>query len=190
MCFHQPAQRRCRIVEQPDQRPDDSRRLCGGTSVDMPTAMPLVPFSSRFGSCAGSSGRLVERAVEVRHPIDRALPELGEQHLRSTRQPRLGVAHRGERLRVVLRAPVAVAVDDRIAVRERLRHVHHGLVAGRGRRADGTCRARRRRFAPPSSASSRPRGRGRSSRRRCAAAPASGRRRCAASARSRITYIE
>ena len=32
-----------------------SRRLCGGTSVAMPTAMPVVPFSSRFGSRAGST---------------------------------------------------------------------------------------------------------------------------------------
>src|SRR3546814_10174269 len=30
-----------------------SPRLCGGTSVAMPTAMPVVPLSSRCGSRAG-----------------------------------------------------------------------------------------------------------------------------------------
>ena len=32
-----------------------SRRLCGGTFVAMPTAIPLVPFTSRFGNRAGST---------------------------------------------------------------------------------------------------------------------------------------
>jgi hypothetical protein len=32
-----------------------SARLCGGTFVAMPTAMPEVPFTSRFGNCAGST---------------------------------------------------------------------------------------------------------------------------------------
>src|SRR5262249_44496132 len=51
--------------------------------------------------------------------------------LRVTREPRLGVAHRGERLRVVLRAPIALAVDERITEAERLRHVRHRFVARR-----------------------------------------------------------
>jgi hypothetical protein len=32
-----------------------SRRLCGGMSVAMPTAMPVAPLSSTFGRRAGSS---------------------------------------------------------------------------------------------------------------------------------------
>ncbi len=31
-----------------------SRRLCGGMSVAMPTAMPIEPFSSTCGTRAGS----------------------------------------------------------------------------------------------------------------------------------------
>jgi hypothetical protein len=31
-----------------------SRRLCGGMSVAMPTAMPDPPFNKRFGTRAGS----------------------------------------------------------------------------------------------------------------------------------------
>ena len=32
-----------------------SPRLCGGTFVAMPTAMPVEPFTSRFGSRDGST---------------------------------------------------------------------------------------------------------------------------------------
>ena len=32
-----------------------SRRLCGGMSVAMPTAMPVVPLSSTLGRRAGST---------------------------------------------------------------------------------------------------------------------------------------
>ena len=32
-----------------------SPRLCGGMLVAMPTAMPVVPFTSRFGNAAGST---------------------------------------------------------------------------------------------------------------------------------------
>ncbi len=74
--------------------------------------------------------RLVQGAVEVRHPVHRALPQLGQQHLGIARQARLGVAHGGEGLGIVRRAPVALAVDQRVAVAERLGHQHHGLVAG------------------------------------------------------------
>ena len=30
-----------------------SERLCGGMLVAMPTAMPVVPFNSRFGTLVG-----------------------------------------------------------------------------------------------------------------------------------------
>ena len=107
-----------------------SRRLCGGMSVAMPTAMPVRAVQQHVRQARRQQLRLLERAVEVRLPVDRALAELGQQHVRVGRQPRLGVAHRREGLRIVGRAPVALAVDDRIAVRERLRHQHHRLVAG------------------------------------------------------------
>ena len=32
-----------------------SRRLCGGMFVAIPTAIPLAPFTSRFGNAAGST---------------------------------------------------------------------------------------------------------------------------------------
>ncbi|MNT00146.1 hypothetical protein D3C72_1345660 [compost metagenome] len=75
--------------------------------------------------------RLVEGAVEVRPPVRRALAQLAEQHFGITRQPRFGVTHGGEGLGIIRRTPVALAVDQRVAIAERLGHQHHGFVAGR-----------------------------------------------------------
>ncbi|MNB94408.1 hypothetical protein D3C75_415590 [compost metagenome] len=75
--------------------------------------------------------RLVQRTVEVRAPIRRALAQFAEQHFGITRQPRFGVTHGGEGLGIIRRTPVALAVDQRIAIAERLGHQHHGFVAGR-----------------------------------------------------------
>ena len=44
---------------------------------------------------------LFERAVEVGLPVDRAVRELGQQHFGITRELRLRVTHRRERLRIV-----------------------------------------------------------------------------------------
>jgi len=54
-----------------------------------------------------------------------------QQHFGDRRQLGFGVAHRRERFRVVAGAEVALALDQRIAVRERLRHQHQRFVAGR-----------------------------------------------------------
>ncbi len=84
----------------------------------------------QVGQARRQGGRLVQGAVEVRHPVHRALAQFGQQHFRVTRQARLGVTHGGEGLGIVRRTPVALAVDQGVAVAERLRHQHHGLVAG------------------------------------------------------------
>jgi len=39
-----------------------SERLCGGTFVDIPTAIPEEPFNRRFGSFAGSTSGSVSRS--------------------------------------------------------------------------------------------------------------------------------
>ncbi len=84
----------------------------------------------KVGQTRRQRRRFVERAIEIRHPIHRALSQLAEQHLGIARQTRLGVAHRGKGLRIVRGAPVALTVDQRIAIAEWLRHQHHGLVTG------------------------------------------------------------
>ena len=67
------------------------------------------------------------RAVVVRPERDRALLDLGEHLVRDTRQPALGVAHRGGAV-AVERAEVARAVHQWITQRERLRHADQRLV--------------------------------------------------------------
>ena len=73
--------------------------------------------------------RLLGRAVVVGDEVDRAFVDLVEQQSRDRREPRLGVAH-GRRAVAVARAEVALAVDQRIAQREVLRHAHERVVGG------------------------------------------------------------
>ena len=71
---------------------------------------------------------LLQRGVEVGDPVHRTLIELRQQRLRKAGEPRLRVAHGGERLGIVHGTPVPLAVNQRITKTERLRHQHHGLV--------------------------------------------------------------
>ncbi len=71
--------------------------------------------------------RLLERAVVVRHEVDRALVDLVEQQLRDRREARFRVTHR-RRAVAVARAEVALAVDQRVAHREVLRQAHQRVV--------------------------------------------------------------
>ena len=75
--------------------------------------------------------RLVHRAIEVGFPVDSALSKLTQQHIGVVAQTRFGIAHGRERLGVVLTTPVALTIHQRVAIGKRLRHEHHGLVAGR-----------------------------------------------------------
>ncbi|RMR97574.1 hypothetical protein ALP75_200059 [Pseudomonas syringae pv. actinidiae] len=73
----------------------------------------------------------VECAVKVRHPVRSALTQLAEQHFGIARQTRLGVTHGSEGLGIIRRTPVTLPVYQRVAIAERLRHQHHGFIAGR-----------------------------------------------------------
>ena len=74
---------------------------------------------------------LVHGAVEIGEPLHRALSQFGEQGIRESREPRFGVPHGREGLRIVDGAPVPLAVDERVAEGEGLRHQDHRFVAGR-----------------------------------------------------------
>ena len=120
---------RGRFVEQPDAGTRDLAQVVRrdvGRHADRDAGGAV---EQHVRHARGQPRRLLQRAVEVRHPVDRALAELGQQQLRHRRQARFGIAHRRERLGIFLRAEVALAIDERIAVRERLRHQHHRLVA-------------------------------------------------------------
>ena len=121
-----------------------SPRLCGGMLVAMPTAMPPEPLTSRFGNARRQDRRLLLRVVEVRREVD-ACPcrcRRGARPRSARGAPRCSV---GRRRVAVDRAVVALAVDERVAHREVLRHADQRVVDATRRRAGGTCRARRRR---------------------------------------------
>ena len=75
----------------------------------------------------GEDGRLLEGLVVVRDHVDRVLLEVAEELLGDALHPDLGVAHRGRAV-AVDGAEVAVAVDERDAQREVLRHADDGVV--------------------------------------------------------------
>ena len=57
-----------------------SPRLCGGMLVAMPTAMPVVPLISRFGTLRRQDRRLELLVVVVRLPVDGLFVDV-RQHL-------------------------------------------------------------------------------------------------------------
>ena len=104
-----------------------SLRLCGGMLVAMPTAMPLAPLTSRLGTRRREHDRLVLGLVEVGIEIDGFLVDVREQLFGDSREARLGVPHGRGRI-AIDRAEVALAVDQRIAHAEILRHAHQRVV--------------------------------------------------------------
>ena len=94
----------------------------------------------------GQDDRLLLLAVIGGAEIDRVLVDAVEQRRRDRRQPALGVAHRRRVIAVDI-AEIALAVDQRIALREILREPHQRVVDATGRHAGETCRSRRRRRA-------------------------------------------
>ena len=75
-------------------------------------------------------GRFFQGAVEIGIPVHGAVADFAQQHFGDGREFGFGIAHRRERFRVVARAEIALAFDQRIAIRERLRHQHQGFVTG------------------------------------------------------------
>ena len=77
----------------------------------------------------GQDDRLAQRGVVVVAEVDGLVADVAQQLFGDRRQARFGVAHGGGAV-AVERAEVALAVHQRVAQRERLRHAHHGLVRG------------------------------------------------------------
>ncbi len=104
-----------------------SPRLWGGMLVAMPTAMPPEPLTSRLGNLDGSTDGSLQRAVVVLPELDRILVEVVEHGAGDLGEPAFGVAV-GRRRIVVDGAEVALAVDQREAHGEVLRHAHQRVV--------------------------------------------------------------
>ena len=83
-----------------------------------------------MGQPRGQYYRLLHGAIEVGRPLHGALAQFTQQHVGKFGELGLGVAHRREGFGVVWATPVTLAIHQRVAVAERLRHQHHGFIAG------------------------------------------------------------
>ena len=92
--------------------------------------MPGGAVDEQVGRARRQHRRLLLLAVVVRHEVDRLLVDVGEHLGGELLQPALGVAV-GRRRVAVDRAEVALAVDQRVAHGEVLRHAHQRLVGRR-----------------------------------------------------------
>ena len=81
----------------------------------------------QVGKLGRQDHRLLERGIVVLAELHRALVEVVEQRVRDLGQPALGIPLRCRRI-AVDRAEVALAVDQRQAHGEVLRHAHQGVV--------------------------------------------------------------
>ena len=125
---HQLLPRRLRVVDHHQAGVDDFaevvRRNVGGhahcntgRSVD-----------EKIRELRRKNGRLAQRTVVVRNPVDCLFVDVVTQQLfGETREPHFGVAHRRRRI-IVERAEVALTVDKLIAHRKILRHAYNGVV--------------------------------------------------------------
>src|SRR5438105_4813578 len=100
--------------------------MCSASST--PTA--TRPATRRWCSWRSPSPIAIH-SLTARATGARRMTPSPAQHLGVLRELRFRVAHGREGLGVILRAPVALAVNEWIAIGEGLRHEHHRLVAGR-----------------------------------------------------------
>ncbi len=109
---------------------DRSDRLAQVVRRDVgrhPHSDPGGAVDKQVGEARRQDKGLLLGFVVVRSPLDRVGVDVTQHLGREPRQARLGVPHRGRWI-VVDRAEVALAVDQHVAQRERLRHAGEGVV--------------------------------------------------------------
>ena len=97
--------------------------------VAIPTAMPGAAVDEQVREARRQHDRLLRAAVVGRAEVDRVLVDVAQHLAGEAREPRLGVAHRRGGVAVDV-AEVPVAVDERVAHRERLREPDERVVDG------------------------------------------------------------
>ena len=116
-----------RIIDQGDAGVDHLAQIVRrhvGRHADRDAARTV---DQKVGELRRQDGGLPVGVVVVRAKVDRVLVDVGEQRIGRLRQARLGVAHRRRRI-AVHRAEIALAVDQRQAHGEILRHAHQRIV--------------------------------------------------------------
>ena len=115
-----------------------SVRLCGGMLVAMPTAMPARAVDQQVGNARGQDFGLDFAFVVIGAEIDGFLVDVFEQRGGDAREAGFGVPHGRGRI-AIDGAEISLAVDQRIAHGESLRHADQRVVDRARRRADGIC---------------------------------------------------
>ena len=125
--LHDLGQRCQRIVHQRDASVDNLgqvvRRNFGG-HADRDSVRSV---DEQVGNSRGQRQRLDRGVIEVGDEIDGVLVDVGKQFFCDLRHARLGVPISRRRI-AIDRAEVTLAVDQRIAQRERLRHAYHRVI--------------------------------------------------------------
>ena len=127
--LHDVGERGLRVVHQRDAGVDDlgevvRRNLGGHADGDSVRAV-----HEQVGNARGQHQRLDRGVVEVGDEIDGVFVDVGQQLFGDLGHARFGVSVGRGRI-AIDGAEVALAIDQRIAQRERLRHAHHGVVHG------------------------------------------------------------
>jgi hypothetical protein len=125
--LHQLVERRIRRLDQLQRGVDDLGRIVRrdiGRHADG-DAVGAVHQQVREG--CRQHARLIRALVVIGLEVDRILVDAFQQGGRRLGQPGLGVTHGGRGV-AIHRAEIALAVDQRDAEREALRHADHGIV--------------------------------------------------------------
>ena len=126
--LHQVVERRIRMREQVARGADDLDEVVRGHVGRHADRDAAGAVDEQVREGGGQHVRLHELVVVVGHEVDDVLVEVFGERERGGGEARLGVARGGGA--VVERAEVAVAVDQRHAQGEVLRHAHEGVVDG------------------------------------------------------------
>jgi hypothetical protein len=125
--LHQVLDIRLRLVDQGHDRVDRLAELVRRHVRRHPDRDPGRPVHEQVREPRRKHERLPQRLVVVRAEVDGVRLELAQHLLGEPREAGLGVALRSRRI-VVDRAEVALAVDEQVAERERLREADERVV--------------------------------------------------------------